>query len=55
MEHITLENYQDMKHRLKGLNSDDSVIGSSNFGKFIELFESDDIMWIEEINGILEL
>ena len=38
---------------MKDLDSDDSVTGSSNFGKFIKLFESDDSSWIEEINGYL--
>ena len=33
---------------------DDTVTGSSNFGKFIKLFESDDSGWIEEINIKLE-
>lgn len=54
MEHITAENYKDMRRRVKGLDSDDSVTGSSNFGKFIMRFESDDSGWIEEINDSLE-
>mgnify|MGYP000355150187 CR=1 FL=1 len=33
---------------------DDSVTGSSNFGKFIKLFESDDSGWIDKINRNLE-
>ena len=53
MEHVTAENYKDMSRRVKDLDSDDSVTGSSNFGKFIKLFESDDSSWIEEINGYL--
>lgn len=55
MEHVTEENYVDMCHRVRNLESDDSVTGSSNFGKFIKLFESDDSGWIEEINGTLEM
>ena len=35
-------------------SSDDSVTGSSNFGKFIKLFESDDSGWIEAINKKIE-
>lgn len=31
-----------------------SVTGSSNFGKFIKLFESDDSRWIEKINMQIE-
>ena len=55
MEHVTEENYVDMCQRVSNLESDDSVTGSSNFGKFIELFESGDSGWIEEINGTLEM
>ena len=55
MEHVTEENYVDMCQRVWNLESDDSITGSSNFGKFIKLFESDDSGWIEEINGTLEM
>ena len=47
------EEYEYLK-RLKDLDSDDSVTGSSNFGKFIKLFESDNSSWIEKINRSLE-
>ncbi len=50
MKHVTEENYVDMCQRVRDLESDDSVTGSSNFGKFIKLFESNDSRWIEEIN-----
>ena len=43
-----------MSRRVKDLDSDDSVTGSSNFGKFIKLFESDDSGWIKEINTNVE-
>ena len=49
-----VENYKDMSRRVKDLDSDDSVTGSSNFGKFIKLFESDNSSWIEKINRNLE-
>lgn len=55
MEHITAENYKNMSQRLEKLDTDDSVTGSSNFGKFIKLFESDSSCWIEEINRKLEM
>ena len=55
MKHVTGENYVDMCHRVRNLESDDSVTGSSNFGKFIKLFESDDSGWIKEINTIVEM
>lgn len=54
MEYITEENYVDMLHRVHGLDTIDTVIGSSNFGMFMELFESADSGWIDEINDSLE-
>ena len=43
-----------MCQRVEDLELDDSVAGSSNFGKFIRLFESDDSDWISEIGRKLE-
>lgn len=54
MGHITAENYKDMRLRVKELNSDDSVTGSSNFGKFIKRFENDNCSWIYEISDSIE-
>ena len=54
MKHVTVENYKDMSKRVNELDSDDTVTGSSNFGKFIKLFESDDSRWIEKINDSIE-
>ena len=54
MEHVSAENYVDMCERVSGLETRDTVIGSSNFGKFMELFESGDAGWIDEINEELE-
>lgn len=54
MKHITVDNYKDMSKRVDELDLDDSVTGSSNFGKFIKLFESDDNGWIEIINTCLD-
>ncbi len=54
MKYVTKENYVDMCQRVQDLALDDSVTGSSNFGKFIELFEDSDSSWIEEINKIIE-
>ena len=54
MKYITVENYSDMKRRVNSLDSDDSIVGNSNFGKFIALFEQDDCEWILEINSRLE-
>lgn len=51
---ITKENYQEMQERIKFLPSDDTVEGSTNFGKFIEYFSMDDSEWIQIINKDLE-
>lgn len=55
MKYITLENYKDMRCRVENLDMDDSVVGSSNFSKFVKLFESNDCSWIDGINKKLEL
>lgn len=54
MEHVTAENYADMRDRVCGLETRDTVVGSSNFGRFMELFGSSDAGWIDEINDELE-
>ncbi len=54
MEHITVENYIDMRRRIVNLETDDSISGSSNFGRFMDLFENSDSGWIEEINKNIE-
>ena len=51
---ITRENYQEMQKRIKNLPSDDTIEGSTNFGKFIEYFSTDDSGWIQIINKALE-
>ena len=43
-----------MQERIKFLPSDDTVEGSTNFGKFIEYFSTDDSKWIQIINKALE-
>jgi len=53
MAHVTVGNYTDMSRRVDKLSHDDSVTGSSNFGKFIKHFESGNDEWIENINSIL--
>ena len=54
MEHVTAENYADMRDRVCGLETRDPIVGSSNFGRFMELFGSSDAGWIDEINDELE-
>jgi len=51
---ITKENYQKMRERIKKLPSDDTIEGSTNFGRFIEYFTTDDSKWIQKINNILD-
>ena len=51
---ITRENYQEMRERIKNMSSDDTIEGSTNFGKFIEYFSTDDNGWIQIINRKLE-
>ncbi len=54
MKQITVENYKDMCTRICELHDDDTVIGSSNFGKLIKYLSSDNDCWISEINKKLE-
>lgn len=51
---ITRENYQQMQERIKKLSQDDSMIGSSNFGKFLDYFSSKEDVWIRKINDAIE-
>ncbi len=51
---ITEENYQKMRERIKQLSFDDAVEGSTNFGRFLEWFSSDDNIWIKVINSIFK-
>lgn len=51
---ITTENYQQMRERLKKLPADDTVEGSTNFGRFLDCFSADDGCWIHMINQELE-
>ena len=45
---------QEMRERIKKLPSDDTIEGSTNFGRFIEYFMTDDCKWIQTINNTLE-
>ncbi len=54
MEHITAENYANMRQRVCNLEMQDAITGSSNFGRFMELLESSDTKWIDRINDVLE-
>ncbi|SFQ24318.1 hypothetical protein SAMN02910358_01223 [Lachnospiraceae bacterium XBB1006] len=54
MEYVTAENYLDMLKRVCGLETRDTVVGSSNFGRFMEALGNGDAGWIDEINDELE-
>lgn len=54
MEYVTEENYVYMRQRVSRLERIDNVTGSSNFGKFIKLFESENSGWIDGVNEKLE-
>jgi hypothetical protein len=54
MELINKENYVQMKSRLKGSGTDDSVLGSTNVMRFLQYFEGYDCGWIKRINNKLE-
>ena len=51
---ITKENYLEMRERIKKLPSDDTIEGSTNFGRFMEYFTTNDSEWIQLINKSLE-
>lgn len=50
MKFITADNYKDMRDRVQKMNQNDHIDGSSNFVKLLEIFETDDIQWIDAIN-----
>lgn len=54
MEHITVENFQDMFSRICKMENDDAVVGSSNFDNLVKYLSADDDRWINEINRRLE-
>lgn len=54
MKQITAANYVDMRIRLELAEQNDVVTGSSNFARFIRLFEDEDSSWIDVINKRLE-
>ena len=53
-EQVTKDNYADMLERVKRLPDDDTVVGSSNFARFMEGLGSGDVLWIDGINEVLE-
>lgn len=54
MECITLEEYDRFRERIQGMETDDRVLGGTNFGTFLERVEGDSAEWIGEVNRIVE-
>ena len=54
MKQITVDNFQDMCKRIKQMQDNDSIVGSSNFGKLMDYLMKEDYDWIRAINSILE-
>lgn len=54
MEQITVENFGEMEERIKQMEDDDKIIGSSNFARFIKFLTNEDDGWIEKINTLLD-
>lgn len=52
--HIDSKNYKLMSERIKQLPDNDEIKGSSNFGRFIDMFSSKDDRWIAELNKKIE-
>ena len=50
MQSITADNYKNMCNRVRGMEQNDHVNGSSNFVKLLDKFETDNIQWIDVIN-----
>lgn len=47
---IDIENYKIMSERIRMLNMDDSLVGSSNMSRLIDALENDNDGWITSIN-----
>lgn len=54
MQKITADNYKCMYLHIKNIRDDDTVVGTSNFGRFLEHFMGEDDLWIKTINDCLE-
>lgn len=51
---INRHNYKDMLENLRSIDhSQYTTVPSTNFGRFLQWFESDDTSWIDEINSYL--
>jgi hypothetical protein len=54
MRQITKENYEDMCRRVNAATDQDTLPGSTNFGRFMTWFSGEDVRWISSINDTLE-
>ena len=55
MKCVTAENYVDMCRRVKRLDLDDEIVGNSNIGKYLDMFQRDDCGWIQDINIFFDI
>ena len=51
---INNENYFIMKENISQLSSDDAVLNSTNFDKYVEYFENTSVEWIDKLNKLIE-
>lgn len=54
MKYITAESFKDMYRRVRKMQDNDNVMGSSNFGRFMEYLTDENDEWIAQINSKLE-
>lgn len=54
LDKIDRENYQGMLHRIMNQSEDDTLLGSSNFGRFMGYFSDKNPSWIKDINDALD-
>ncbi len=54
LDGVTADNYKAFRQRIKMAQVDDTVVGSTNFEKWLERIENDDAGWIHKLSDILE-
>lgn len=55
MDLINIDNYKKMCETVEKMKTIDTVLGSTNFGKFLKYFSADECKWINEINERITL
>ena len=54
MKCVTDDNIDVMKDHVGKIDTDETVVGSTNFSKWVSLFDDGDATWITTLNQILE-